>query len=337
MDERMGHTGNASRGLEQPRVRPDEPTSNASVMRGNSDSSRKDSEQSSITSPRHHSSAQLLPNVTLPKGGGAIRDIGEKFSVNAATGTGSPVLPLPFRHGWNTPQLQLAYDSDSGNGPFGFGWSLDLPATTRKADKGTPRYCRGKECHCVKSDVYILAGVEDLVPVLNESGAIYQITFYRLRVEGLFSRIERWIVLDTDITHWCTTSRDDVTVLYGLGPQSRIYVPNDARKIFSWRISWRWDTDGNLAQYDCLAEESVDIGVSAMHEVNRNQTYSLSALRRECRTIRLSKDADIRGNWLGSQKFKRDKTPSAGRMFMFPTRDTTISSEMDPSPKYINR
>jgi Salmonella virulence plasmid 65kDa B protein len=61
--------------------------------------------------------------------------------------------------------LQLAYDSSSGNGPLGFGWSLGLPAITNKTDKGLPRYCDGDE-----SEVFILAGAEDLVPVLGPAG-----------------------------------------------------------------------------------------------------------------------------------------------------------------------
>jgi Tc toxin complex TcA C-terminal TcB-binding domain/Salmonella virulence plasmid 65kDa B protein len=43
-------------------------------------------------------------------------------------------LPLslsPGRSGF-TPQLELSYDSSNGNGPFGFGWKLSLPAITRK-------------------------------------------------------------------------------------------------------------------------------------------------------------------------------------------------------------
>jgi Salmonella virulence plasmid 65kDa B protein len=38
------------------------------------------------------------------------------------------------------PQLSLAYDSDNGNGPFGFGWSLSIPAIPRETDKGLPLY-----------------------------------------------------------------------------------------------------------------------------------------------------------------------------------------------------
>src|SRR5256885_13470941 len=85
---------------------------------------------------------QAAPIISLPKGGGAIRGIGEKFAANPATGTGSlsvPIATSPGRSGFG-PQLSLTYDSGSGNGPFGFGWSLSLPAITRKTGKGLPRY-----------------------------------------------------------------------------------------------------------------------------------------------------------------------------------------------------
>ena len=86
----------------------------------------------------------LPPPMSLPKGGGAIRGIGEKFAANPVTGTGSMTVPIatsPGRYGFG-PQLSLSYDSGSGNGPFGFGWSLSLPSITRKTDKGLPQYLR---------------------------------------------------------------------------------------------------------------------------------------------------------------------------------------------------
>ena len=84
------------------------------------------------------------PSISLPKGGGAIRGIGEKFAANPVTGTGSMSVPIatsPGRSGFG-PQLSLSYDSGAGNGPFGFGWSLSLPSITRKTDKGLPQYRR---------------------------------------------------------------------------------------------------------------------------------------------------------------------------------------------------
>ena len=79
-----------------------------------------------------------VPTISLPKGGGAIRGIGEKFAANPVTGSGSMSVPLPItpgRAGFG-PQLSLAYDSGSGNGPFGLGWNISLHSITRKNDKG---------------------------------------------------------------------------------------------------------------------------------------------------------------------------------------------------------
>ena len=42
------------------------------------------------------SSAPAPPSITLPKGGGAIRGIGEKFAANPVTGAGSIRFPSPL-------------------------------------------------------------------------------------------------------------------------------------------------------------------------------------------------------------------------------------------------
>src|SRR5437773_12460640 len=95
------------------------------------------------------------PSISLPKGGGAIRGMGEKFAANPVTGTGSMSVPIATsagRSGFGR-QLALSYDSGAGNGPYGFGWSLPLPSITRKTDKGLPKYEDADE-----SDVFILSG-----------------------------------------------------------------------------------------------------------------------------------------------------------------------------------
>ena len=163
------------------------------------------------------------PSVALPKGGGAIRGIGEKFGANPVTGTGSMSVPIatsPGRSGFG-PQLSLSYDSGAGNGPFGFGWSLSLPSITRKTDKGLPQYL-----DAVDSDVFILSGAEDLVPVLQADGTRFRddptapgfvIHGYRPRIEGLFARIERWSKIGSpgDV-HWRSISKDNIlTTWYG--------------------------------------------------------------------------------------------------------------------------
>ena len=128
-----------------------------------------------------HRRASAPPSVSLPKGGGAIRDIGEKFAVSAATGTASlavPVATSPGRAGFG-PSLSLSYDSGAGNGPFGLGWKVSLPAITRKTDKGLPRYQDDPD-----HDTFILSGAEDLVPVRAERDGAWEQVPERRTVGG---------------------------------------------------------------------------------------------------------------------------------------------------------
>src|SRR6185503_13580375 len=108
-------------------------------MQQKRDAGLKESEPTGNASP--------VPSISLPKGGGAIRGIGEKFAANPVTGTGSVTVPIatsPGRAGFG-PQLSLSYDSGAGNGMFGLGWSLSLPLISRKSDKGLPQYLDGEE------------------------------------------------------------------------------------------------------------------------------------------------------------------------------------------------
>jgi RHS repeat-associated protein len=226
------------------------------------------------------------PAVSLPKGGGAIKGMGEKFAANPVTGTGSMTVPIatsPGRSGFG-PQLSLSYDSGAGNGPFGFGWSLSLPSITRKTDKGLPRYGDATE-----SDVFILSGAEDLVPVYRQDAAGnwvrdsqgklvihedeidgYFVRRYRPRIEGLFARIERWTnTTDPSDVHWCSISKDNILTLYGKDANSRIFDPEDPRRIFSWSICETRDDKGNAVIYNYKAEDGVGVDLGLAHERNR--------------------------------------------------------------------
>ena len=223
------------------------------------------------------------PGISLPKGGGAIRSIAEKFAANPATGTGSISVPLAASTGRSgfSPQLSLSYDSGAGNGPFGLGWQLVLPAITRRTDSGLPKYQDSSE-----SDVFVLSGSEDLVPELKQTGnswvrpdperrvmngTPYTVRRYRPRVEGLFARIERWTELaDAAHTFWRSISRDNVTTWYGKTDESRIADPHDGTRIFQWLICESYDDKGNVIAYGYKGEDSDNVETSQAHERNRN-------------------------------------------------------------------
>jgi len=234
--------------------------------------------QNAGASQQDQTSFAQPPSISLPKGGGAIRGIGEKFAANPVTGTGSMTVPIftsPGRSGFG-PELVLSYDSGSGNGPFGFGWSLSLPSITRKTDKGLPRYLDS-----IESDTFILSGSEDLVPVLDDDGTIqtwngeidaaeYEIRRYRPRIEGLFARIERWTRKESGEIHWRSISKENVTTLYGQTAESRIADPADPiHRVFSWLICETHDDKGNVIVYEYEREDFEDVEWSDAHEIHR--------------------------------------------------------------------
>jgi RHS repeat-associated protein len=241
-------------------------------------------------------SGLAVPNLTLPKGGGAIRGMGEKFAANPVTGTGSLTIPIvasPGRSGFG-PQLSLSYDSGAGNGPFGFGWNLPLPAITRRTDRGLPRYQDASA-----SDLFVLSGAEDLVPVLEQAGGTwrarstrrelyggsYRVDTYRPRIEGLFARIERWSSSsDPGDVFWRSISKDNITTWYGRTEESRITDPSDPARTFSWLICESHDDKGNVIVYGYKAEDSQGISASALNE--RDRTDLTRATNRYLKRIR---------------------------------------------------
>jgi hypothetical protein len=90
----------------------------------------------------HSHSGSAAPQITLPNGGGALRSIDEKFSVNAANGTCELTIPFPFSRTRSRLDgaITLHYNSGSGNGPFALGWNISLPSIQRRTDKQLPRY-----------------------------------------------------------------------------------------------------------------------------------------------------------------------------------------------------
>ena len=218
--------------------------------------------------------ALKTPTLSLPKGGGAIRGIGEKFTANPVSGTGSMSIPIaasPGRAGFS-PQLSLSYDSGAGNSVFGLGWNLALPAITRKTDKGLPRYNDSDE-----TDVFIFAGAEDLVAVSGQEQSIrvygkqYHIHVYRPRIEGLFARLERWTEQgNARNVFWRSISRDNITTWYGHDEQSRVFDPNHPTHIYQWLICQSYDDKGNAIEYRYSRDAASQFALDTPWESNRD-------------------------------------------------------------------
>jgi RHS repeat-associated protein len=273
------------------------------------------------TAPEEGDGSSLAPPaITLPRGGGAIRGIGEKFATNPVTGTATLRVPIaagPGRAGFG-PRLELTYDSGAGNGPFGFGWRLSLGAVSRQTDRGLPRYADGAE-----SDVFVLSDAEDLVPALTErdgrwervvaprdlGGEAYDVWGFRPRVEGPFVRIERWDRRRDGDTHWRTIDRDNTTTLYGTDASSRVADPDDPARVFSWLICERYDDKGNALVYEYQAEDGAGVDRTLLHERNRSRAAGRYPKRIKYgnRTSRLVEPDLAHAAWLFEVVFDYDE------------------------------
>lgn len=201
----------------------------------------------------------------LPKGGGAIKGLGEKFEINEATGAASLSIPFPVTPCRGAePQLHLSYGSGGGNGPFGLGFALSLPEISRRTSKEIPRY--GED------DVFLFSGealVRDLEkPDRTEDllGLPYTVRAFRPRIESGFDRIERWQGAASGDTFWKVVSRDNVTSLFGRTLQARVADPGDPSRIFRWLLEETFDAHGHRVQYLYKAEDGQNVPPSLAEE-----------------------------------------------------------------------
>lgn len=252
--------------------------------------------QPSTTKPARDFTS-IIPDISLPNSGGAIRSIGEKFSLNPATGSGNISVPIAMVAGRGAPQLALTYDSGAGNGPFGLGWSLGLPKISRRTEKRLPTY--------TDEDIFVLSGAEDLVPVKTEKTGALVVTTYQPRTEGAFSRIQRF-KLGAKVW-WQTITRDNLKRWYGAYPDANGQVidlnqtliisdPERPQNIFSWLLAEERDDRGNRTRYSYLADDDINIDLQKSAEQNRASNQAQRYISRI--EYGLMPQASIAGDWI---------------------------------------
>ncbi len=216
-------------------------------------------------------------------GGRNVSDLAISYDINVAAQTGAAIftLPIPAPLGRNGlgPTLVLSYSSQTGNSPFGTGWSLSgLPAIGIDARRQVPRWD--------SRDGYALGG-DELVPWLeNEAGewrprgfdnGEYAVTFYRSRFGDPAVRVERWLDKTTGRVHFRTRDGANVLTIYGARPGSaaRIADPTDDDKAYVWLPELQLDPHGNAIWFEYSPE--TDDGVD--HRLPREHRHPSLAQR----------------------------------------------------------
>lgn len=213
-------------------------------------------------------------DVALPKGGGAIKGIGETFVADMFSGTGSftvPVYTSPCRG--IEPKISLNYNSSLGSSSFGVGFSLSLPSIMRRTDTGIPKYD--------DTDRFILSNDEELVHklrknttdietiIVEKGGTKWEVISYCPRVQKDFAEIQFW--KGSGDSFWKVTSKDNVINYYGESKNSRITDPENEEHTFQWLLEKTVDKKGNVIKYTYKSENDDNIKKSIYEE---NHKYS---------------------------------------------------------------
>lgn len=290
------------------------------------------------------SNAIEIPSISLPKGGGAIKGIDEKFAVNAVNGTSSFSIPLPFAKARAAlPALSLSYNSGNGNGVFGLGWSMALGSVKRKTDNCLPQYIDS-----IDSDTFIFSDTEDLVAEFakdadgnflmdaqsdyifheqNSSDNLFTIRFYKPSIEGLFARIERWQEKSTKRIKWRIITRDNVSTLFGWTNNAIIANPSEPEKIVEWLPEFIADDKGNCVHYIYKAEDAIGFDDSAVHNKNRFKNGAITYTNRYLEKI-------LYGNTVAYKQFG-DSFP-AETAYLFQTVFDYGTQPLNDAPDSIN-
>lgn len=206
-----------------------------------------------------------VPGLTLPKGGGAIKGIGDSFKSNMFSGAGSYSIPLPISpaRGYE-PELAVQYSSGAGNGIFGLGFDLSLLKITVRTDTGIPAY-QGE-------DDYMLGGEKlvrkDTSPYVSGSFTVYE---YLPLVEGNFALIKQFIKTDKSESYWEVISTEHEIKMFGKSLSARISDPKDQSRICEWLIETSVDAKGNIINYYYKSENKENVG----NEIwNKNHSFN---------------------------------------------------------------
>lgn len=191
--------------------------------------------------------------IILPRGGGALQDVGEKSSPNPiCAGTGNLTIPIFLPPGLNDFQPQLNFVYSTGNDPYGLGWNLRIPDASRNTSKGISNYDEAK-------DVFILSGAENLVSVETIGTSVR----YRLQTEGLFSKI----LFHRDAANsYCEIhSKGGLKSFYGTEASfgktdpTTTADPLNCTKISAWKLTRTEDAFNNLVEYE-YERDSAEVG-----------------------------------------------------------------------------
>lgn len=237
------------------------------------------------------------PTLTLPKGGAAVRGMGEVLEPVSMRGTAGFRVPVPVTPARGLqPDLSLVYSTGAGNSAFGLGWDLPLAAITRKTDRGLPRYADDDRFMVTGDDELVRVGLPDAGPApFGGTGEATLRTVFRPRTEGSFQRVERHRVVATGEVFWAAYSAANVLTVFGRSAEARVADPHRPERVFTWLPEDTFDDAGSRIHYRWVADDLRGVDPRDPAEAGRDGTDLAQRYLREVAYFNVAPVADRGG------------------------------------------
>ena len=189
--------------------------------------------------------------ISLPKGPGSIEGLGDAFQPMLNTGSShySLAIEVPGGVAGHTPEFSLQYDSGTGSGTAGIGWSAEPVSISRQVAKGIPRYVDSDNSidddhdgiidNVEERDTFLGIDGEELVEVGQDT--------FRARIENSFIRYRK--VSD----YWQADLKDGTILTFGETDNARIVDPVHPDHVYRWLLCRSTDVNGNTIEYSYSA------------------------------------------------------------------------------------
>lgn len=206
----------------------------------------------SIQAPDAPQSVPTTPNsiqdLKMANPGEGITVIGAPVANEMGSAAVSLPIKIPDGRNGMEPELNIAYNSDGGNGWLGLDWNLYTSAINIETRWGVPRYDNGLE-----TETYLMDG-QQLSPVAHRAEAVARSAekqFYP-RVEETFEKIIRHGSNPTQYW-WEVTDKNGTRNFYGGTPAGGVdataVLTTAGGNIAHWALTETRDLNGNFVKY----------------------------------------------------------------------------------------
>jgi hypothetical protein len=205
--------------------------------------------------------------LSLPKGNGTIAGMGEVLSGIAPDGMLSLSLPFPISAGrGDAPTMSLQYNSGSGNGPFGMGWSCPIMSIARRTSRGVPRWQGDDEFTGPDGEVLLpVAAPVIRTELRGQMLPECSVTRYRPRIERTKFFIECWVPTQIPAeSFWVVYTPDGGLYCLGKTAQARISHPQVAGGTAVWLLEEFVNAMGEHQYWQYKAEDNVGCDTSEL-------------------------------------------------------------------------